>query len=77
MKSKLTSLPISVTLTCENEADALRLWAILSLSWEDVRTIIKSHANTEAYLKYTTGMPGTLYPLWNELDDLLLARGIL
>jgi len=72
--------PITVSITCHSEGDALLLW--LSLGREDVMTmnLAERHLTPEQQALVRIVLQrryGGLFNVWNQLDETLKAEGII
>jgi hypothetical protein len=73
--------PIKITIKLNTEAEALLFWAKLGASDRTALDLLRKYAGdgAESMAKplLDAGIAAGTYPLWNELDDLLKARGVL
>jgi hypothetical protein len=73
--------PIKITIELNTEAEALLFWGKLGASDHTALDMLRKYAGygAESMAKplLDAGLAGGTYPLWNELDDLLKARGVL
>ncbi len=73
--------PFTLTIDCATEGMAIRLWAALGCGEYVQRAEIECHAGPAALAKFDDhlelGLSEGLYPIWDSLDDMLLAQGVI
>ena len=73
--------PFTLEIDCMSEGFAIRLWATLSVGEGFQRQEIEKYAGAAALAKFddhaAPGLSEGLYPIWNTLDDMLVAQGVI
>ena len=72
--------PITVSITANTPGEALLLWCVLAQGTQAVMDVAEQHLTAEqkaAILDTMLRKYGGTYPVWDELDDLLKAEGII
>jgi hypothetical protein len=74
--------PFTLTIDCMTEGFAIQLWAALAGTGEAAqREQIKRFLSAAALTKFeehvALGLSEGLYPIWDALDDMLVAQGVI
>ena len=72
--------PITVSITANTQGEALLLWCVLAQGTQAIMDVANKHLTPEQLAELRTTMErkyGNTYPVWDELDDLLKAEGII
>ena len=72
--------PITVSITANTLGEALVLWCCLSIGREAIMDLANKHLRPEYVAELRTTMDskyGGTYPIWDTLDDMLRADGII
>lgn len=71
--------PITVSITANTLGEALVLWCYLSIGREAIMDLANKHLRPEYVAELRNTMDrkyGSMYPIWDTLDDMLRADGI-
>lgn len=72
--------PITVSITANTLGEALLLWCSLGISRQPIMDLANKHLTPEQVAELRDTMErkyGGTYPIWDTLDDLLRADGII
>ena len=73
--------PFTMTIDCATEGLAIQLWAALCSGEAQQRREIERYAGPAALAKFeehvALGISEGLYALWDSLDDMLVAQGVI
>ena len=73
--------PFTLKIDCCTEGLAIQLWASLGCGEAVQRAEIERHAGPAALAKFDAhvalGLSEGLYPIWDALDDMLVAQGVI
>ena len=73
--------PFTLEIDVMSEGMAIRLWAALSVGEGLQRQEIEKYAGAAALAKFdehvALGLSEGLYPVWDALDDMLVAHGVI
>jgi len=73
--------PFTLELDVMSEGTAIQLWGALAGGTEPQRREVERFAGAAALAKFDDhlelGLSEGLYPIWDSLDDMLLAQGVI
>ena len=73
--------PFTLEIDCTTEGFAIQLFAVLACSVKEQRREVERFAGPAALAKFDNhvglGLSEGTYPLWNALDDMLVAQGVI
>ena len=72
--------PITVSITANTPGEALLLWCYLSMGREAIMDLANRNLRPEQLVELRTTMDrkyGGTYPIWDTLDEMLRAEGII